>query len=280
MTLFKKAETLIPYLFQQKQNGRSVGFVPTMGALHQGHLSLIRAAQKRNDLTVCSIFVNPTQFNNPDDFARYPKTMDKDVEALLAGGCDVLFLPAVGEIYPPAFAARRYELGALENVLEGKYRPGHFQGVCQVMDRLLEIVAPAELYLGQKDYQQCMVIERVIALLGKAGEVSVNVVPTVRETDGLAMSSRNLRLTENQREKAPALYKALRFAKDALATQSVEAVERQADAALRQQGFAVDYFAIADAATLLPATDVSKPMVALVAAHLDGIRLIDNLPLN
>lgn len=280
MTLFKKAAQLSQYLLQQQAKGLSVGFVPTMGALHQGHLSLIETSRRSNELTVCSIFVNPTQFNNPDDLKKYPVTVEEDIEKLLKAGCDVLFLPTVEEIYPSDYKAEHYDLGSLESLLEGRYRPGHFQGVCQVVDRLLTTVQPDCLYLGQKDYQQCMVIERLIEITGRKNDVSLTIVPTEREADGLAMSSRNLRLNAEQRAKAPLLYQALREAKSRLTDLPIESIAETQAQFLRNSGFSVDYFELADARTLQPARDKNANLVALVAAHLDGIRLIDNLPLN
>lgn len=250
-----------------------------MGALHAGHLSLLAAAKQEASFTVCSIFVNPTQFNNPEDFNKYPVTIEKDIEKLIRIGCDLLFLPTAAEIYPPAYQAPVYDLGAIETLLEGFYRPGHFQGVCQVVDRLLQIVAPDILFLGQKDYQQCQVIQQLL-ILTKRNDMHLIIAPTIREMDGLAMSSRNLRLNKAQREKAPALYKALQAAKASIDTESPEEISRKAIQRLTEQGFQVDYFAICNATTLLPAVDSSDKVVALVAAYLDDIRLIDNLPLN
>src|SRR5687767_14988939 len=149
MILFKQAASLSHFLHQQQLEGKTVSFVPTMGALHNGHLSLLSQARNESNLAVCSIFVNPTQFNNPDDFSKYPVTLEKDIEQLHSANCDVLFLPAEVEIYPAGYKAKHYELGVLETVLEGQYRPGHFQGVCQVVDRLLEIVHPNKLFMGQ-----------------------------------------------------------------------------------------------------------------------------------
>lgn len=279
MILFKEAKTLTQYLFQLKQKDKTISFVPTMGALHQGHLSLLTAAKEKADIAVCSIFVNPTQFNNPDDFSKYPITLERDIEQLHRSGCDILFLPSAGEIYPTDYQAPVYDLGRLETILEGKYRPGHFQGVCQVVDRLLQIVEPHVLLLGQKDYQQCKVIQRLLELTN-CSSLSLVIAPTVREEDGLAMSSRNLRLNKEQRAVAPALYKALQKAKDDLGAKRLNDIKTNAVQVLAEKGFAVDYFEIADAATLLPATVTTQPMIALVAAYLDDIRLIDNLPLN
>lgn len=280
MILFKEAKPLTLYLLQQKQAGRSVGFVPTMGALHKGHLSLIRSSKMAQSLTVCSLFVNPTQFNNADDFKHYPVTIETDMEKLLIADCDVLFLPASSEIYPPDYVRKHYDLGALETVLEGHYRPGHFQGVCQVVDRLLQIVQPSALYLGQKDYQQCMVIQTLVNTLFAQEEIEVNIAPTLREEDGLAMSSRNLRLNEEQRAKAPLLYKALTKAKENLPTAGFNELKNEAIKFLTAGGFAVDYFEVAEASSLLPSQNKADKLVALVAAHLGSVRLIDNLALN
>jgi pantoate--beta-alanine ligase len=279
MILFKQAKELASFLTEQKQKGITIGFVPTMGALHQGHFSLLQQAKKETALAVCSIFVNPTQFNNPDDFRKYPVTIEKDIELLIANGCDVLFLPSVAEIYPPGYKAGRYDLGTLETRLEGHYRPGHFQGVCQVVDRLLQIVNPSSLYLGQKDYQQCKVIQKLLSLTGQTN-VSLRISPTIREEDGLAMSSRNLRMTNGQRQKAPALFDELSNSKTSLYKKPLQEIKQEAVSHLSEKGFRVDYFEIADAQTLEAAQDTKRPVVALVAAYLEDVRLIDNLPLN
>jgi pantoate--beta-alanine ligase len=279
MILFKEAIALQQHLQQQRSAGKTLGFVPTMGALHDGHLSLIRQSVAGNDLTVCSIFVNPTQFNNAADFQHYPKTIEQDLEQLLAAGCDVLFLPPVQEIYPPHYQKQQYDLGVIETLLEGAFRPGHFQGVCQVMDRLLQLVEPHRLYMGQKDYQQCMVVRRLLEITGRTTPLLV-IADTLREADGLAMSSRNLRLRPEDRAKAPELFQALRFIQDHVHQESLPHLEAEATRQLEQQGFAVDYVAIRNAQTLQPAQNGSEPKVALLAAAINGIRLIDNLPLN
>lgn len=279
MILFKQADRLSLFLAHCKQEEKTIGFVPTMGALHQGHLSLIQQANKATDITVCSIFINPTQFNNAEDFKKYPITLERDIEMLTANDCDVLFLPSKEEIYPAGYKAKFYDLGLLENMLEGQYRPGHFQGVCQVVDRLLEIVSPTFLYLGQKDFQQCKVIQKLMTLTGRQN-ISLVIAPTIREADGLAMSSRNLRLTAEQRRKAPALYQTLQRVKEEIRLKPQASATAEAAQSLTEKGFRVDYFEIREAATLLPATNLSNPAVALVAAFLDDIRLIDNLPLN
>lgn len=280
MILFKKADELKKYLIKKTEEGLSIGFVPTMGALHEGHLSLIKEARERTGLVVCSIFVNPTQFNDQQDYLYYPKTIDQDILALEKSACDVLFLPDVQEIYPDSYLPKSYDLGSLETVLEGKYRPGHFQGVCQVVDRLLEIVIPTMLFLGQKDYQQCMVIEKLIQI--KQYPSSLFIVPTKREESGLAMSSRNLRLTEADRQKAKAIYAGLNLIKTQLKTGAVQQFCDDVHKDLLEAGFEkVDYISIANAQTLEPIEiwDGKTPLVALAAAFLSGVRLIDNIPL-
>ncbi|HUP13546.1 MAG TPA: pantoate--beta-alanine ligase [Niastella sp.] len=280
MILFKKAMALSMHLDNARKKNQTIGFVPTMGALHQGHLALIEACKKEADICVCSIFVNPAQFNNPTDFKLYPSTIDKDIEVLLKGGCDALFLPAREEMYPPGFKAKQYDLGYLEALWEGQFRPGHFQGVCQAVDRLLGIVEPTSLYMGQKDYQQCLVIKKLLALTDREA-VSLKIIPTIREESGLAMSSRNLRLTEEQRSKAVALYSTLGFLKSSLPVKSITGLEKEGAALLQRSGFNVDYVAIADADNLQPALEVNnKKLVALIAATIGDVRLIDNMPLN
>lgn len=229
---------------------------------------------------MCSIFVNPTQFNNPDDLKNYPVTIEKDIEQLLARHCDVLFLPSVDEMYPAGHQKRRYPLGAIENKLEGYYRPGHFQGVCEAVDRLLEIVEPDNLYLGQKDYQQCMVIKKLLEIMERENQVQLHIVPTVRETDGLAMSSRNLLLNEEQRSLANSIFKELSFIKENLSNHSLDELKTTAKDHLSQKGFNVDYVEIANAADLSTATDINNKLIALAAAATGKVRLIDNLILN
>jgi pantoate--beta-alanine ligase len=281
MIIFKKKRDLQTWLTQQKALGKSIGFAPTMGALHDGHLYLLKTSKKENDITVTSIFVNPTQFNDPKDFAKYPITLENDIRLLEEAGCDVLFLPAIEEIYPPNEPKDdQYDLGYLETVLEGKFRPGHFQGVCQVMYRLLSIVEPHNLYMGQKDYQQCMVIKRLIQLAHFS--CKLHICPTLREKDGLAMSSRNLRLSPEQKEKALAIYNTLIDLKDKFKQQSFSSLKEKAAEQLLHAGFAkIDYVELANAdnLSLLNEWDNKTPVVALIAAFMGEIRLIDNMVL-
>jgi pantoate--beta-alanine ligase len=280
MIIFKQAKPLTDDLKQQQKSNKKIGFVPTMGALHQGHLSLITASKSNNDITVCSIFVNPTQFNNSEDFKHYPVTIEKDIEQLIALSCDILFLPSVQEIYPSGYQKKQYDLGSIENSLEGFYRPEHFQGVCQVVDRLLEIIAPYNLYMGQKDFQQCLVIKKLLELTGRDELVHLNIIPTMREPGGLAMSSRNLRLSTTEKKMATSIYKELLFIKNNFQSQSFDQLKQLAKEHLEAEGFVVDYVEIADRSNLAPAKKADEPLVALIAASIGKIRLIDNLILN
>ncbi len=280
MIIFKKAEALSEYLHAQKNSGRLIGFVPTMGALHAGHQSLIQQSKQAGELCTCSIFINPSQFNNQEDFKNYPITLEKDIEQLFTARCDVLFLPTVAEIYPPLLQQKSYDLGHLESILEGKFRPGHFQGVCQVVDRLLGITMPHRLYLGQKDYQQCLIIRKLIHLCGWEETITTQVVPTIRETDGLAMSSRNLRLDAHQRKIAPYIYRELLNIRENLHTASLHQLKERARVSLMKDGFQVDYVEISHSSDLQTAEDTSSSLIGLVAASIGPIRLIDNLLLH
>jgi pantoate--beta-alanine ligase len=278
MVIFKNADEIAQFLSEQKNGNKTIGFVPTMGALHQGHLSLVEACKQQNDITVCSIFINPNQFNNTEDFQHYPVMVEKDMDLLLAAGCNVLFLPAVEQVYPPGYVKKEFPLGKIETMLEGEYRPGHFQGVCQVMDRLLDIIEPHSLIMGQKDFQQCMVIQKLIEL--KGGQYHLIVEPTVREEDGLAMSSRNLRLSEEDRPKAAVLNKALAYVSGNFRQIPLKTLKRTSRQMLEDAGFTIDYIEIVDAYTLDSSISYSDRVVVLAAASISGIRLIDNMFLN
>ncbi len=278
MIIFKHPADISSVLLAKRNAGHSTGFVPTMGALHSGHLALVSRARSENQLVICSIFVNPTQFNDPKDFENYPSSVENDILVLEKIGCDVLFIPSVDDIYPKGInSARHYNLGTLENMLEGKYRPGHFQGVCQVVNRLLEIVMPNTLYLGQKDLQQCQVLKKLVTLENIKTEIVI--CPTLREPDGLAMSSRNLRLNEGDRKKAPAIYKALLSIKNTITLGDTTPFKKEAAGLLMNEGFNVDYVEIVNAATLeiVQKWDGNTPLAALAAAYLNEVRLIDNI---
>jgi pantoate--beta-alanine ligase len=280
MIIIKKAEDLQLLLEKIKNKSQSVGFIPTMGALHEGHISLIQTAKEMNDFIVCSVFVNRAQFNDAADYNRYPSTLEDDLYKLENNECDLVFIPAEREIYPGGIEDhRKYDLGYLESVLEGKYRPGHFQGVCMVMDKLLQIVKPDDLYLGQKDFQQCMVIKKLIEENGWSKQIKVHICPIVREADGLAMSSRNRLLDDEERELAPEIFKALMFVRENFQKIPLENIKKQAVERLNSKQFKVDYVEIADADSLIALndSDKGKKAVGLVAAYLDHVRLIDNI---
>lgn len=282
MIIFKSANSLHNHLLRQPE-GATTGFVPTMGALHQGHISLIHSSKQKCSLTVCSIFVNPTQFNDAADYENYPVTIKEDIVKLENAGADILFLPSVTEMYPGGLSTKKeYGLGYLENILEGKYRPGHFQGVCQVVDRLLEIVPANILFLGQKDYQQCLVLKQMIASEHPGTQVEVGT--TFREASGLAMSSRNLRLSATEKHAAVAMYDCLMHIKKNYAHTTLSRLQDYARETLLGSGFhKVDYVSICDAESLKELTDETKlqqPAVALIAAFIGDVRLIDNLILS
>ncbi len=280
MLVFHTAQQLRLYLNTFTDKEKIIGFVPTMGALHAGHMSLLQISRKQADLTVASIFVNPTQFNDKRDFENYPSTLPEDLKKLTLAGCDVLFLPTVQEMYPTGFSLETpYELGALETQLEGLYRPGHFQGVCQVVERLLHLVQPQYMFLGQKDYQQCMVLDQLVRKQPAFQSVQIVICPTLRESDGLAMSSRNMRLTPDQRTVAAAIYKALVQMKETLQPGSLDQLKKQAQQYLLEKGFRVDYAEIANAQTLelIKEWNGADPLVGLIAAFLGEVRLIDNI---
>lgn len=263
---------LLPY-------SHNIAFAPTMGALHEGHINLITAARSAAKTVVASIFVNPTQFNDPADYSNYPKSLEADINMLEAADTDILFMPSVETMYPNgADSGIHYPIGRLETLLEGAFRPGHYQGVCQVVHKLLEAVRPGQLFMGQKDFQQCMVVQQMIDYLHLP--VKMQMIPTVREPDGLAMSSRNRRLTNSDRQTAVALSKVLRLIADQSKEHSFRKLEAQATENLLAAGFQkVDYVSIAEASTLEPANvwSANTPLVVLAAAYLGEIRLIDNL---
>lgn len=280
MILFKNSIQLVKKLGRLKSAGKTIGFVPTMGALHKGHLSLLEKSSSADDITVCSIFINPTQFNNANDFRKYPVTIEKDLQLLEQAGTQIVFLPDLHEIYPNSTSKlEHFDLGKLEDELEGAFRPNHFQGVSQVMYRLLKIVEPYNLYMGQKDYQQCMVINRLLEIM-QSGTI-LNKCPTQRENDGLAMSSRNTRLNEEERKRAATISTILRFFKRALLPGYLVPMVEKGKKMLEESGFKTDYVVISDAATLdsVQFWDGKQKLVALIAAHMNEVRLIDNMVL-
>lgn len=278
MQIFNTISETQQYLKAQQRAGKTIGFVPTMGALHAGHISLIERAKTENNLAVCSIFVNPTQFNNADDLKKYPRTLERDCEMLLPAGCDVVFAPSAEEMYP-SLPQLKMDFGTLETVMEGKFRPGHFNGVGIVVSKLFNIVKPNKAYFGQKDLQQVAVIRRMVNDL--SFDLEIIPCPTLRETDGLAMSSRNTRLSPEARALAPQIYKVLNLAKEKLqAGASVSEMQVAVNEHFANfPAFATEYFEAVDFDTLLPIeAKIADGKTALcVAAFLGGVRLIDNI---
>jgi pantoate--beta-alanine ligase len=257
------------------KTGKTIGFVPTMGALHNGHISLIKQAQQVCTEVVCSIFVNPTQFNDPKDLEKYPRPIAADIAMLEQAGCDILFNPTVSEIYDDD-EKWHLDIGDMEHLLEGKFRPGHYQGVMQVVNKLFNIVKPDMAFFGQKDYQQVMVITKMVELLNIP--VKLVMCPIQRETDGLAMSSRNVHLTAYDREHALILSKTLGWVKEHFNVDNIAQLQQQAAQMLNNEpGIIPEYFEIVDGDTLKQVTTTTKKVVALVAARAGKTRLIDNM---
>ena len=279
MKVLKSKKTLIDYIERQREMGKKIGFAPTMGALHQGHLSLYKAAKKENDEVISSIFVNPTQFNNPDDFQKYPKTLEKDLELLEKAGVDAVYVPNVEEMYPDGLNSKKYDFDGLENEMEGKYRPGHFDGVGTIVEELFRQVQPHNAYFGEKDYQQLAIIKKMVEKTKLP--VKIHGVPTLREEDGLAMSSRNVRLTETQRKEATIIYETLTKVKEWFKVISLEEIKQKVTDIFRNSNFELEYFVIADEETLKEANaiDEDKEYRAFIVAYADTVRLIDNMHL-
>ena len=278
MILFKTTIPLQKELEKLRNQNLKIGFVPTMGALHNGHISLIQECKKHCDITVCSIFVNPTQFNDKKDFEKYPSTIENDIYLLETNKADILFLPSVNEVYKDGIEElKQFDLGYLENILEGKYRPGHFQGVCNVVYRLLNIIQPNTIFLGRKDYQQYLILKKMMQQF--FSNIEILAVDIKREENGLAMSSRNMRLSEKAKTNAVSIFRALQFIKQNIAENNFDELKNKAAEQLLQNGFDnIDYIEICDAETLLPANAISnKKLIALVAAFIEGVRLIDNI---
>jgi len=278
MEIFKQIAPFKAFLKGAKLAGKTVGLVPTMGALHKGHISLVEASKTQNSVTVATIFVNPTQFNNPEDLKKYPKTLDKDVALLEKVGCDAVFCPETEEMYDQP-SRLKFDFGHLDKVMEGQFRPGHFSGVALVVSKLFNIVEPHHAYFGQKDWQQFAVIKTLVEEL-KFG-LELHFVPTMREADGLAMSSRNLRLDEHQRAHATIFYKALSYAREALRSgQAVAEVKQRVRSMVDQEpGMRLEYFEATDSKNLTVLDNVKDAghVILCIAGHAGEIRLIDNL---
>ena len=281
MEIFKHIAPLKAFLKDKQKHGKSVGLVPTMGALHSGHLALVQASRQQNQLTVSSIYVNPTQFNNPADLEKYPRTFEKDIAMLGEAGCDAVFYPDNAEMYQQTSLVK-FDFGHLDKVMEGQFRPGHFSGVALVVSKLFHIVSPDHAYFGQKDFQQFAIIRQLVTEL--KFDISLHCIPTLRESDGLAMSSRNLRLTSEERNRAIVFYKALLLAKQKLTegssvSETKALVRKMVD---KETKTSLEYIELADSInlnTLDNVSDGNRPILC-IAGYVGEVRLIDNMYLD
>lgn len=282
MLIFNRQEELKKHLEAISNEKTAIGFVPTMGALHQGHLSLIAKSVAENQITVVSIFVNPTQFNNAEDLEKYPRTLDADVLKIETVNKDVLvFAPSVEDIYEGNTVSKSFDFDGLENQMEGKHRPGHFDGVGTIVKRLFEIVNPANAYFGEKDFQQLQIVKKMV----QKAKMPVNVIgcPIFREENGLAMSSRNERLSVAEKDEAALIYSVLKTAKEKFGTENAQEItDWIASVFEKNKDFKLEYFEIADEEDLLPLKEIEghKKYRAFIAVFVNGIRLIDNILLN
>lgn len=279
MQIIEKVSELLTYVENGKYKGLKTGLVPTMGALHKGHLSLVKRSKQDNDVTIVSLFVNPTQFNNPEDLATYPRQQEEDFKLLAHEGVDIVFAPTEEEIYPEGFnKEKKFSLGKTSEVMEGKYRPGHFQGVALIVNRLFQLCRPTHAYFGMKDFQQIAVIKEMVKNEGL--DVEIIACPIVREDSGLAFSSRNQLLNETERKEAAVIYQALNASKDYLKTHSVEeTIKYVTDSLNSKDGFKVEYFEIVDGETLLPVEELDEAqyVVGCITVYVGDVRLIDNI---
>lgn len=280
MKLFHTATELTTWVKAKKKKGLSIGFCPTMGALHQGHLSLIQQSQKENDLSICSIFVNPTQFDNPTDLEKYPNTLDQDITLLESINCDTLYLPTVLDLYPGGTHSSTFDFNGLDQVMEGAFRDNHFNGVGTVVNRLFRISQPNKAYFGEKDFQQLQIIRKLVDL--ESLPIEIIGVAIHREADGLAMSSRNLRLSKAQRNAAPFIYKSLKKAKEMAQELDFETIKKSIKKDFSNSELKLEYFTICEEHRLIESKqrEEGKKYRAFIAAYAGKIRLIDNLQIH
>ncbi len=279
MKVLNTKNELISLLENYKKEGKKIGFVPTMGALHEGHLSLVKESKKQSDITVVSIFVNPTQFNDPEDLKRYPRTLEKDLELLKTENCDVVFAPSVEEIYPEP-DTRKFDFGYLETVMEGAKRPGHFNGVGQVVSRLFDIIKPHKAFFGMKDFQQIAIIRNMVHQLHY--NIEIISCPIIREENGLAKSSRNMLLDEDHKKNAPHIYATLKKAKELVSQKNVSEIKQWISDEINNNPYLeTEYVEIVDEMTLQVTKEWEEKgnKVVCVAVYAGKIRLIDNIVL-
>jgi len=281
MQVFYDYNSFSNYINTQKKQGKSIGFAPTMGALHEGHISLYQEARKENDIVVSSIFVNPTQFNNPEDLEKYPRTIEDDIKKLENSNLvDAVYIPRVEDIYPNGMERKSYNFGGIENEMEGAARPGHFDGVGTVVEELFRQVQPDNAYFGEKDFQQLKIIEKLVEVLDF--KIKIHGVKIHREDNGLAMSSRNMRLSETEKETSSIIYKTLKQVNDWTKTLSVSDIKEKVENIFSQGEMDLEYFMIADEETLKEVDSLSenKNYRAFIVANVGSVRLIDNLHLD
>lgn len=277
MIVYRTKTDLDGHLLSLQSEGKTIGLVPTMGALHQGHTSLVEKATADNDVVVVSIFVNPTQFSDPSDLDSYPRTLDQDLELLRQLKADIVFVPSVKEMYPET-EMQIFDLGNLDKVMEGKYREGHFNGVAQIVSKLFLLIRPHRAYFGQKDFQQLVIIRKLVEILD--ADISIVSCPIIREKDGLAMSSRNTRLSKEERKEAPFIYETLVLAREQMELKTPAQLKEWVTLHFKTQpAFRLEYFEIVEDKGLNPIDEWDKEVnkVACVAVHLGDVRLIDNL---
>ena len=278
MVVFTEKEKLNPFIANLKKENKTVGFIPTMGALHEGHLSLAKESIANNDITVVSIFVNPTQFNNPEDLEKYPRTEENDIQLLTSIGVDYVYLPSVADLYAEGEEAKKYDFGGIENVMEGTFRPGHFDGVATVVSKLFRAVNPTRAYFGEKDFQQVRIIQEMV----KQEQIDIEIVPMpiFRAANGLALSSRNMRLTKENLEAAPFIYQVLKEAVDLKENgKTPTEVKAFVEDTFTQSPFELEYFEITDEEKLQPISQFNENIKSrgFLVAYAGDIRLIDNI---
>ena len=278
--ILKNRQELSDYILKIKENGQKIGFAPTMGALHEGHLSLYEKARKENDIVISSIFVNPTQFNNPEDLEKYPRTIEKDIELLQqTQNVDAVYIPQIEDIYSDGLERKKYDFEGLENEMEGKFRPGHFDGVGTVVEKIFRQVQPNNAYFGEKDFQQLMIIKKLVEKLS----LPINIIgmPIYREKNGLAMSSRNMRLTSEQRESAKIIFETLVKVKDLFHQQTLDEIHQFVENTFNNSDFELEYFIIANEKTLREISEIksNETYRAFIVVVINGVRLIDNIQL-
>lgn len=280
MIVYRTKQDLVLHLKTWQDEGKTIGFVPTMGALHEGHASLVQKAGEENDAVVVSIFVNPTQFNDPSDLENYPRRLEADLELLQSMKVSITFVPPLKEMYPEE-DRRTFDIGGLDQVMEGTYRPGHFNGVAQIVSKFFELIRPAKAYFGQKDFQQLVIVRRLVEILQM--EIEVVPCPIVRDKDGLALSSRNALLNDEERKAAPFIYQTLKLAREKKGTLTPEEVRTWVASRFHDQPLMrLEYFDIVEDQGLAPVSRWSEPVnkVGCIAVQLDRVRLIDNLNFN